>query len=275
MQNYNFFDMCEIETSLFDKYFAENDKDWNLIKEIYENFNFKSTNLQIPKIIHFIWLGSSLPKPYRENIEDWKQKNKTFDIKIWSDEESEKFLKNKNSYSTFINSKSFGVKSDVLRYEILNSEGGLYVDTDFLCLSDKFNELHESLSFYAGICLERPVQINNGIMASCPDHPILKSCILNASETTHMNISCKETRVLYQTGPWLLTNAILDYIKYQNIDNIAIFPSQYFHPFPAAYRHQATEELIKSYIKPWSMACHLWHASWQPKSIFYTGDKND
>ena len=270
--NINFFERCETPTSLFNKGFAESNDDWNLIRRIYEEASFAPHQNPIPKVIHFIWLGQPMPEWYKKVIDDWRQKNPSFDIKVWGNESSESFIKSKPSYNIFSKSKSFGIKSDTLRYEILKSEGGLYVDTDFLCLSDKFDTLHDSFSFYAGICLEHPVQLNNGIMAAAPNHPILDACIANVSEDTYMEIQCEHTRVLYQTGPWLLTSALMWYVKNISTDGVFIAPSQTFHPFPARYRHEAAKEFIESFIKPWSMACHLWHASWQPNSKFYVGE---
>lgn len=268
----DFLNKCIIPTSLFDINFAKSDSDWDLITRFYNTK--EKTNNPIPKTIHFIWLGGKIPDHYLSIIDDWK--NKTgFDIDIWDDSKSEKFLSNKKSKNIFHRSKSFGIKSDILRYEILNELGGLYVDTDFLCYSDNFSELHETVSFYAGICLEKNVQINNGIMASAPNNLILDICIHNADDTKYINeIQCEQTRVLYQTGPWLLTAAILYYLKNTDRQDIIIFPSQTFHPFPAAYRENQSLEFIQQFIKPWSMACHLWHASWQPNSKFFKG-KND
>jgi mannosyltransferase OCH1-like enzyme len=262
----NFFKSCQIETSLFDIEFAKTDPSWNLIKDTFCKNQNNITSKPIPKVIHFIWLGNKLPKIYESNIDEWKQIT-GFEIELWNDEQAEKFLKDKLSFDIFKRSKNFGIKSDILRYEILNVLGGLYVDIDFLCLSGEFNNLHESTSFYAGICLERPVQINNGIMASIPNHEILKACINNADDTKYINeIRCNETRVLYQTGPWLLTACILQYLQNHNNEDILIFPSKVFHPFPAAYRENQSRDFINRFIEPFSMACHLWHGSWQPNS---------
>ena len=87
----NFFDMCEIETSLFDRRYAESNADWLLVKNIYENNVDKEPDGQhgIPKTIHFIWVGSPLPEPYAQNIEDWQNKNPDFivthfDADMWA-----------------------------------------------------------------------------------------------------------------------------------------------------------------------------------------------
>ena len=271
----NFFDMCEIETSLFDRSYAEKNANWLIMKKIYEKNIDKNNGATIPNIIHFIWLGAPMPELYVKNIEDWKNKNPDFEVKIWGNKDVEDFLPTMENKELYLAAPSWGNKSDLLRYEILKQHGGLYVDVDFLCLSSEFSTIHSNASFYAGICLEREVQMNNGIMASAPNHPILDLCIQRCTLDNPWEIACDQTKVLYQTGPWVLTESILRYIKewsWTAFDNVLIFPSQSFHPFPAAYRNEATEELIKSYLKPWSYACHLWHASWQPDSKHYVGD---
>ena len=42
-------------------------------------------------------------------------------------------LKNKKAYSL---AKNWGMKSDILRYEILQKFGGVYIDTDYECLQN-------------------------------------------------------------------------------------------------------------------------------------------
>lgn len=274
----DFFEMCEVETSLFDKEYARQNSDWQLIREAY-NYNLDKAwdccpesgdpEHSIPKIIHFIWMGT-LPEKYIENIDDWKKKNPEHEVWVWDDKKIAEFVPTMTNRDLFEVAPRLGGKSDILRYEILKKYGGLYVDTDFLCNAD-FKYLHEKHSFYAGICLERPVQLNNGIMASAPDHPILDICINEMTLDNPWNIQCPETLVLYQTGPWALTRSVLHYMHNFGYDGVIIFPSQTFHPFPAAKRHNPTEELIKSYYKPWTMACHLWHSSWQPNSEHYHG----
>tara|TARA_R110000744_G_scaffold3161_2_gene12287 strand:+ start:16703 stop:17509 length:807 start_codon:yes stop_codon:yes gene_type:complete len=267
----DFFEMCQIETSLFDIEFARQDHQWAMIKKAYEhNSAKKDEDCQIPKIIHFIWIGSELPKKYVEIIDGWKKHNPEFEIWIWDDKKVETFLPQMINKELYEKTDSFGHKSDMLRYEILKLHGGLYVDVDFLC-NGNFSESHDKYCFYAGICLERPVQLNNGIMASVPNHPILDICILQMTLDNPWGISCPQTLVLYQTGPWALTRSVLHYMEKVGWDGIMIYPSTTFHPFPAAFRYEATDELVKSYYKPWTTACHLWHSSWQPDSEHFNG----
>ena len=76
----NFFEMCEIETSLFDIDFANSNADWAMIKDAYEkNLAHNSDDCKIPKIIHFIWLGSELPEKYESIIDGWRKHNPDFE----------------------------------------------------------------------------------------------------------------------------------------------------------------------------------------------------
>lgn len=273
----NFLDQCEVPTSMFDRRYAEQDKDWHKIVQIYEqNINREADGIHgIPKVIHFIWVGSDLPPQYQKIIQEWRLKNPEFEVLIWDDEKVSQFRPSMVNGDLFDDAPRFGGKSDILRYEILKKYGGLYVDTDFLCKAN-FSDIHDKYSFYAGICLEKPVQLNNGIMASAPNHPILDVCIAQMTLDNPWNIACPETLVLFQTGPWALTRSVLHYINQQttDYDGLILFPSQTFHPFPAVRRDKATIEEVNSYCKPWTKACHLWHGSWQPNSKFYQGKNN-
>ena len=89
----NFFEMCQIETSLFNIDFAKQDSDWAMIKDAYDNNLARNDDdCKIPKIIHFIWLGSELPDKYIEIINGWKKHNPEFEVWIWDDKKSSKLF---------------------------------------------------------------------------------------------------------------------------------------------------------------------------------------
>ena len=69
-------------------------------------------------------------------------------------------LKNKDLYDK---SRNYGFKTDLARYEILNKYGGLYIDTDFECLSP-IPENFLNFDFVSCIVFSNEPQINNAIM---------------------------------------------------------------------------------------------------------------
>lgn len=281
----DFFQECEVPTSLFDKSFAETNIEWNIINKYFQNYKYAIKQYSIPKIIHFIWLGNEISDWYKANIKDWKDKlGFDFHIELWQDGQSNNFMEDKKTWMEYNNCQNYGMKSDILRYEILNQYGGLYVDTDFLCINPEiFHYLHDNYSFYSGICLERNVQFNNGLVASAPNHPIIENTIASIPHrlNDYDDIDCKYTRILFQTGPWALSDAITTYL-YLDLNNenrdrgIMPLPSKMFHPFPAAKRHDATKsEDIKSYFSKYTAACHLWHTSWQGQTQGFLGNINE
>lgn len=261
-----FFDECNVEGSSFSTEYALLNSEWQILNSIYQTD--KKTSNPIPNYLHFIWLGSKLPEIYANNIEDWSIKNPDLKLQIWNDESAEEIMKTSPQYDLYMRTKNFGIKSDILRYQILHSIGGIYADTDFLCLSDAFSRIASYYSFFGVVMFDKYPTISNGIIGSSTGNPILKECIDNASDKTYANIRCPQTRVLYQTGPFLLTKAVFNNIH----TNMRIYPTSFFFPFPATQRHNATKELVASYIKKHSLACHLWHCSWQPDSKFYVGN---
>lgn len=83
----------------------------------------------IPKIIHYCWFGQN-PKPASvlKCIDSWKKYFPDYEIKEWNE-------LNYDIYSTDFSrycyeNKKWAFVSDLARLKIVNSEGGIYFDTD-------------------------------------------------------------------------------------------------------------------------------------------------
>lgn len=247
-------------------------------KELLENIYYsktenlhKTSNPKIPKVIHQIWLGSSLPERYKEWVNSWKNID-GWTYKLWTDVDIENMdLQNKELYEK---GKDYGEKSDILRYEILYKEGGLYVDIDFECLNpDWFNLLHHSFDFYAGI---EPLEhsqpsliapsICNAIIGSAPKHPLLKKVIKELPK--HYEKNEKKWAVI-TTGPIYLTKKIMHYLKketnYHSFNGI-ILPSSFFYPMISPEMKKNFKKNYKKLVKSETAAIHYWSGSWKPKS---------
>lgn len=145
----------------------------------------------IPKVVHFIWLG---PRPFPplsvENVRKWMAGHPDWKFKFWTDRQREApcngmervvfkvypFEKMKGCYGL---SHNWGEKADLLRYELLYEEGGVYVDHDMKALRS-FEEFHEAYDFYCGLEPPHPsfagyyVTAGNALIGSKPGHPVLK-----------------------------------------------------------------------------------------------------
>jgi hypothetical protein len=216
---------------------------------------------KIPPVVHFIWLGPrSFPPESVENVRTWIAQNPGWKIKFWTDcdrdppcEGMEKIqVKNFSFFKLgkcFEQSQNWGEKSDLLRYEILFQEGGIYVDHDANCLRS-FNGMHHGYDFFC--CLETPhqpfvgrnVTCGNGVIGSKPRHPTVgkvMDLIFERWESLGEKFQGKDAysrvEIVMQRTYIALTNAIAETIDRDgNVD--IILPAAYFFSksgIPALY----------------------------------------
>ncbi len=154
----------------------------------------KGNPLSIPKVIHFIWLGpKSFPKDSVENINSWIRNHPDWTFKFWTDikrptphPKMELHLISEFTFKVlkdcFVSSDNYAEKSDLLRYEILYEEGGLYVDHDVKCYRP-FIPFHHNFDLYCGLepphqpILSSSITVTNNLIGSIPKHPVLEHCI--------------------------------------------------------------------------------------------------
>ncbi len=177
---YASFDLVDFDYSMqFNKDNPKGELYQHLSDVYYKNSPDKlecSTEVLIPKKIHQIWLGP-LPVPdySKEYTETWKKLHPDWEYKLWreSDIESWDFA----TKDLFNKASSYQEKSDILRYEILNKFGGLYVDMDYKAIK-KMDDLHCLYSFYGSIEPnlngDNRVTITNAIIGSDPNNEILE-----------------------------------------------------------------------------------------------------
>lgn len=83
----------------------------------------------IPKIIHFIWLGTKeKPELVDKCISSWKRFCPEYEIREWNDENTQHI--DNLFFREACKHKKYAFASDFLRLYILNLHGGFYCDTD-------------------------------------------------------------------------------------------------------------------------------------------------
>ena len=106
---------------------------------------------RIPRTIHYIWVGGN-PKPDSVNkyIETWKKYCPDYEIKEWN-EKNYDVTKNRYCREAY-EAKKWAFVTDYMRLDILDKEGGIYMDSDVEILKNLDNFLNEPAfsSFEAG-----------------------------------------------------------------------------------------------------------------------------
>lgn len=250
-----------------------------------------SATPKIPKIIHQIWLGPKAPPHYFwEYSKSWQKNNPDWEWKFWTDKEAEAL--DFDLKDLYLRSTNWGEKSDILRAELLDRFGGMYVDTDFECLKS-FSELHYKYDFYAG--LEPPhdgdftsdaphVTISDALIGSRPNHPIIcewKRLIREKWDPVEQKYPDSIKRVLLRTF-YPFAEAVMNQLESKKDTNI-VFPATYFYPLTFSqvskgklkklsfFKRQARQFFTALNLKkpppfvelqPETMAIHYWGNSW-------------
>jgi mannosyltransferase OCH1-like enzyme len=229
---------------------------WELFRKRYLEFLKNPPALpKIPKKIHQIWLGSDLPDIYKPLIKKLRELHADWEYKLWTDQDLADFdFQNK---SLFMESKNFGQKSDILRYETLHRFGGIYIDLDFAAIRPMDNLLNGD--FFSCLGYDRDPHMINGVIGTAPHNEFTQNLI----RLENFNSSSDAMAIMDSTGPYHLTRAFKKAFK-ESAHGVPL-PNTYFYPYPNFPRDRSLGGNFQSYLGPNSYACHLWHCSWLKK----------
>ncbi len=177
--------------------------------------------LKIPKIIHQTWKDENLPKAFSILSETWREMLPGWEYRLWTDKMNREFVR--THYPDFLVKYDAYPKNiqraGAIRYLLLQTYGGLYVDLDFECLDTKFITLLEDADFVAG---KEPYEhayrcgkeyiVCNALMASVPKHPFLEKIIQRMMTHPHGWDVRHGGDILDSTGPFLLTDVYDEYV---------------------------------------------------------------
>jgi len=233
----------------------------NLFRTLYNEYNLSvvqpETRVRIPKIIHQIWLGSDVPEAFEPLMQSWTEMHlgHGWRYKLWTDKDVAAFgLTNQQFYDQTDN---FGVKSDLLKWEIVYRYGGVYVDMDYECLRP-LDILHYTYDFYVGIqpLDTQLVQLGAALFGAYPGHPILKHCIDTIKDDWHKKGAPSKS------GPVHFTRSFFATAGKDGHRDIAL-PASYMYPL-------GCKETVMNYdqwIANGAYAIHHWAKSWMPKEF--------
>jgi inositol phosphorylceramide mannosyltransferase catalytic subunit len=256
----------------YDRLCKKYPKKWGRFKKLFRTYQKQSAKIKlemaayrIPKKIHMIWFGSKPPQFVQQMFQSWKNYHPGWEVKLWTEEDANQYPI--TNLKAFRKAKNYGEKSDIFRYEILEREGGIYVDADFECLQP-FDTLCKTSDFFTGVGYTRaPPFVYNGLIGTRPHHPIMQRAIAELKEGNGDN---GFQRILYATGPHHFTKCFINTLWPKNglkpdCGTVVAFPVSYFYPFPDVQRgnYSDIEEVKRVWRCRESYAIHYWKISWQ------------
>ncbi|MFC1841590.1 glycosyltransferase family 32 protein [Candidatus Dependentiae bacterium] len=261
----------------------------SIFKQKYDFVNLYNVTPQmickIPKVFHYIWFGVKLPDQYKPFLETWLKYHPNWTFVFWVDNpqnydlgnhfegftfaDLKRYLQSSNpqkekrividvkninfdNRTFFDQTRNYGQRSDILKWEVVYRFGGVYIDVDFECIKplDMLNHMYD---FYTGI---QPldtsfIQLGAALFAARPGHPTLKHCVESIKDDWH------NPQVVVATGPLHFTKSYFQTLSNKGLVD-AVFPASYF--YPCGYDEQKLPR--KNWIKPESFAVHHWAGSW-------------
>ncbi|MDD3793694.1 MAG: glycosyltransferase [Candidatus Gracilibacteria bacterium] len=207
----------------------------------------------IPKKIHYCWFGGNKkPNSFNKYLKTWKKILPDYEILEW----------NENNYKTnhvFFNEmykrKKWAFVSDYARLDILNKEGGIYLDVDMEVVKS-FNDL---LKFNCFLGYEDKNLINGAIIGVSKDNVFIKSCLEEYNNIKNYDL------INSFTIPQIITKHLkkngLEKYGEQEINGIKIYTEEYFYPY------KKIDGFSKKCITNNTYAIHHWNDSWGDKNI--------
>ena len=211
----------------------------------YEYLINKQDN-SIPKIIHFIWIGNNvIPNEYIYYIQTWLKNYDDYLFCFWNDSNIPKLVNQKY----YDNAKSFAMKADILRYELLYFFGGIYVDCDCISIKNLDNIIKDCDGFTG---YESEDYIAIGLMGFKKYDLILFNLIIKLSYQIN---KLNSNNIPQLTGPIFFTQIWKKYCSEQHI----AFPIDYFYSYTFE-----DKVMNKSYnnIQKNNYSIHMWGYSW-------------
>ena len=141
------------------------------------------THDDCPLLLHQIWIG---PNPPTQLMETWQSRNPKRIYKVWDQQACYTICKDygvANAFEAYCYPGKYPGAADVARYCILHRHGGLYVDSDSICLRemDLRNEflIYESEKYRPDLLSNCTIQVKAGSplmldlirSIACMDHP--------------------------------------------------------------------------------------------------------
>jgi len=177
--------------------------------------------LPIPRVLHQLWIGPR-PRPARL-MDGWRAAHPGWAYELWDDARCAAF--------GFRNAAAIGAlaewngRADVMRYEILERHGGVFVDADAEALRplDDGLRAHDSFAAYESERL-RPGLIACGVLGACRGNRLMRLCMHAVAAMAPAVLAAE--RAWRTVGPGLLTRVVAD----ARYTELRVYPAYLFYP---------------------------------------------
>jgi hypothetical protein len=168
----------------------------------------------IPKVINRVWLGAApVPEAFERYAETWRRHHPDWDVKLWRDDD----LPPLSCQEEFERVKSFKVKYDIVRLELLRQNGGVIMDLDVEALRP-IDPLLDGVEAFVGQATFTG-RIGNQVLGAVPHHPLWEHAVRRLADTVGVASSASQ-----QAGPAFVSRMVKEKPK-----GVHVFPRDTFY----------------------------------------------
>ena len=204
-----------------------------------------ASTASIPRIFHRVWLGGDpMPEAHIRFGQSWLDHNPGWEMRTWTSDN----LPRLRNQLQFDGSQHRAQQSALVRYEMVEEHGGVYIDTDFLCLRN-IEPLLTGATFVAGWANSE--YVNNALIGATPGHAILREII----DVIPYRIATRPGQLsTVQSGVDLVTETVTTYA--------AADPTVVIHEPNLQTPYDWREKERHDEVFPEAYAVHHWALSW-------------
>lgn len=212
----------------------------------------------IPKVIHYCWFGGAeLPSLAKKCIASWEKHCPDYEIKEWNESSydiSSKPLYVQQAYAQ----KKWAFVSDYARFDILYQYGGVYFDTDVEIIRPIDNVINNGAFMGCETSLTvDAIDVNPGLGMAAEKGMSLYREVLDSyksEEFDYSPVGNKTKTIVDRTTEILKKHGLHNSQEIQQVEDIWIYPSEYFCPFD--FRLRKMKKTKNTYT------IHWYDASW-------------
>lgn len=256
----------------------------SLIPKAINSLISHSNTEEIPKVLHYIWLGGHLPVKYfedisffanqmkkisgitllwtdRQNVDpkqrEWLEQNSLYLIPIASVFSNPKMMSTYYHFRASLNAipSNYGEASDLLRYEILHYFGGYYLDCDVKMSDIDFPSLTlKGANPIFGFVCGYSSYPRNDIVGSMPGSLLMSNLKKAASSNYYQQAwkkrgPCRDRPLMnyitvLTTGPSVFEEVINKTIEQLILSGKCNLPNDHCHPYVEVHSNNSDESWV-------------------------------
>lgn len=202
-----------------------------------DNNNNNNNNLIIPKIIHQTYKDDNIPAHWQSGQEKCQALNPDYKYILWTDVMIEEFITtNFNWFLPVMKSYKYPIqKADIIRYFVLYTYGGVYIDLDDVCERN----LDPLLKYPVFLRKTSPFGVSNDVMGAVPKHPFFLK-VINSLAHYNKNWWAPYFTIMATTGPVFISIVWKQYKRWEKVKQL----------WDPTYQYLTSDRAVKV-LQPW------------------------